>query len=245
MNYIVFDLEFNQDFSTAGNGRTDRPCFEIIQIGAVKLDRYFNVTDTMMRYVKPTIYPVVNPFVTELTGITTDQLAAAETFPEVYQAFTEFADGTESVFCIWGMADMKELYRNIEYHHLNHRELSKRYVNLQPVAAHHFTLPKKKLLKLKAAAEMFHIPLVYTFHNALHDALYTAEILKKVGSEPIRPQRYDPEQCAVRPRQPKQKIDFRSLILQFEKMYARKLTDEEQSMVKLAYQMGKTRQFLK
>jgi hypothetical protein len=34
-------------------------------------------------------------------------------------------------------------------------------------------------------------------------------------------------------------------MLQFEKMYSRALTKEEQGMVKLAYQMGKTNQFLK
>jgi hypothetical protein len=47
------------------------------------------------------------------------------------------------------------------------------------------------------------------------------------------------------PRQPKRTIDFDALIAQFEKMYDRPMTEEEQSMIKLAYQMGKTEQFLK
>lgn len=248
MYYIVFDLEFNQDFSESppGDGHEPRrPCFEIIQIGAVKLDPDLNAVDTFQSYVKPSIYPEVNPFVTELTGITSLQLASAEMFPEIYDAFVEFTGGSESVFCIWGSADLKELYRNIEYHQLDHKALTKRYINLQPYAAMHLSLSRQKLLKLKTAAEMLDIPLLFPFHNALYDAQYTAAILKKINREPIRPKRYDPGHTSARPRQVKQKIDFEKLIRQFEKMYSRELTAEERKMVRLAYQMGKTRQFLK
>lgn len=249
MDYIVFDLEFNQDFSTSGCRRTLRSCFEIIQIGAVKLDANLNMIDTFQRNVKPTIYPAVNPFITELTGITTEQLSAEETFPAVYGAFSDFSGGSESIFCSWGMTDMKELFRNIEYHKLDLKSVSKRHINLQPYASHHCNLPPKKMIKLKSAAELLDIPLVYSFHNALHDALYTAEILKRIQNDSIRPKRYDPEQAAAYTRsacrrQQKQKTDYNKLLLQFDKMYSRELTEEEKSMVLLAYKMGKTRQFL-
>ncbi len=39
------------------------------------------------------------------------------------------------------------------------------------------------------------------------------------------------------------KIDFVSLIKQFEKMFNREMTKEEKSIIKLAYIMGKTNQF--
>ena len=35
-----------------------------------------------------------------------------------------------------------------------------------------------------------------------------------------------------------------SLIKQFEKMYKRKMSEEEKSIISLAYNMGKTRQFI-
>lgn len=41
----------------------------------------------------------------------------------------------------------------------------------------------------------------------------------------------------------KKKFDYNGLISQFEKMYKRKLTDEEKSMIILAYKMGSTPQF--
>jgi len=245
MDYIVFDLEFNQDFSTGNGRRIRRSCFEIIQIGAVKLDQNLNTIDTFQRYVKPTIYPVINPFITELTGITTEQLVSEEAFPLVFNVFAEFAGGSDTVFCIWGMADLKELYRNIEYHKLDKDRLSKRYINLQPYASLHFNLSQKKLMKLKTTAERFDIPLVYSFHNALYDAHYTAEIFKRLNKESIHVKLYDPSFVAARPRPLKPKIDFEKLIRQFEKMYARELTEEEQNMIRLAYKMGKTGQFLK
>lgn len=245
MDYIIFDLEFNQDFSPGSSRKIRRSCFEIIQIGAVKLDQNLNTINTFQRYVKPTIYPVINPFITELTGITTEQLVSEETFPAVYHAFVEFAGGSDQVFCIWGMADLKELYRNMEYHKLDKSRLSKRYINLQPYASMHFNLSQKKLMKLKTTAELLGIPLVYSFHNALHDAHYTAEIFKRIHKESTHVNLYDPGFIAARPRQAKQKIDFEKLIRQFEKMYTRELTAEEQEMIRLAYKMGKTGQFLK
>ncbi len=249
MDYIVFDLEFNQDFSITGNRRMLRSCFEIIQIGAIKLDEHFHSVDTFRCNVRPTIYPEVNPFITELTGLTTEHLASEDTFPSVYKSFADFSGGSESIFCSWGVADMKELFRNIEYHNLDLKRVSKRHINLQPFASHHFNLSQKKMMKLKTAAELLSIPLVYPFHDALNDAYYAAEIFKRIQNESIRPKRYNPEQAAAFSQsacrgQPKQKIDLNKLLLQFKKMYSRELTEEEKSMVILAYKMGKTRQFL-
>lgn len=248
MEYIVFDLEFNQDFSTAGNQTTRRPLLEIIQMGAVKLDENLKTVETFRRNIRPTIYPVVNPYITELTGITTEQLTVEETFPAVYQSFVDFSGGSESVYCSWGMADMKELFRNIEYHRLDLKLVSKRHINVQPYASSHFNHSENKMMRLRTAAELLGIPLVYSFHDALHDAHYAAEILKRIQNSSIQPKRYDPEQatasrsaCRIRS---KQKTDYHKLLLQFEKMYNRELTEEEKSMVILAYKMGKTKQFL-
>jgi hypothetical protein len=47
------------------------------------------------------------------------------------------------------------------------------------------------------------------------------------------------------PRQPKRTIDFEALYMQFEKMYHRPMSEEDKNLIKLAYQMGKTGQFIK
>ncbi|EHQ87718.1 3'-5' exonuclease [Desulfosporosinus youngiae] len=247
MSFIIFDLEFNQDISSLQNFDRERsPCpFEIIQIGAVKLDLEFNTVGTFNRYVKPTFYTRINPFVTELTGITTEQLLTEEPFPEIYKAYTMFIAETDSIFCTWGMSDITELLRNIEDHQLSHRFLSKRVINLQPYVSRQFNLSQKNLLRLQHAVELLHIPITYPFHNALQDAFYTAEIFKKVYNSSIRPEVYEPSCRTMRPKHQKRVIDIAKLLQQFEKMYARKITEEEQEMIKLAYKMGRTNQFLK
>lgn len=246
MHYIIFDLEFNQDFSSLQNFdlKNSRYPFEIIQIGAIKLDESFNTTDTFDRYVKPFFYTQINPFITELTDITTTQLMSEEPFPEVYKAYTEFIEGVDSVFCIWGMSDIKELFKNTEYHQLSNKLLPRMFINIQPYVSIHLNLPSKKLLRLQDAVSALHIPITHPFHNALYDAYYTAEIFKKIYHSSIKPNYYDPLYIPSRQRQRKKQIDFDKLIQQFEKMYNRPMSDEEQDMIKLAYKMGKTNQFL-
>ncbi|MFZ2539017.1 MAG: 3'-5' exonuclease [Oscillospiraceae bacterium] len=247
MYFIIFDLEFNQDVSSLQNFDRNRSYypFEIIQIGAIKLDLEFNTLGTFNRYVMPTFYTRINPFITELTGINTAQLLIEEPFPEVYKAYTEFIDGTDSVFCIWGMSDIKGLIKNVEEHQLNDRLIPKMFINLQPYVSKHLNLPQKNLLRLQHAVEVLNIPITYTFHNALHDAFYTAEVFKKIYKSSIQPKFYDPSNMTIRAKKRKSEIDINKLLLQFEKMYARKMNEEEQEMIKLAYKMGRTNQFLK
>lgn len=247
MHFIIFDLEFNQDVSSLQNFDRNRAPYplEIIQIGAIKLDLEFNTLDTFNRYVRPTFYKKINPFITELTGITTEQLLKEEPFPEIYKAYTEFINGPDSVFCSWGMSDITGLFKNVEDLQLNHRLLPKMVINLQPYVSMHLNISRKNLLRLQHAVEALNIPITYTFHNALHDAFYTAEVFKKIYNSSIRPKAYDPSNPTTRPKHRNREIDIAKLLQQFEKMYARKITEEEQGMIKLAYKMGRTNQFLK
>lgn len=247
MHYIVFDLEFNQDIPSLREPepkRTRYP-FEIIQIGAVKLDASFQTISNFNRYVKPTIYEEISSFVTELTGITAQKLSTEELFPEVFNSFIEFINDSESIYCVWGMADLKELYRNAEYHNLDIKKLPKRFINLQPYASLHFGYPSSKLLQLKNTVTSLNIPTPYEFHSAYHDAYYTAEILKKIYNSSISPSVYDPNFIKLKARKSKKEIDYPALLKQFEKMYNRSMTEEEQSIIITAYKMGRTQQFLK
>ena len=244
MHYIVFDLEFNQDPDSLMIPQGKYP-FEIIQIGAVKLDGDFNRVATFSRLVKPTIYSRISEFITELTGITTDSLKSEQTFSQVYKEFLEFVNEPEIVLCIWGMADIKELIRNASYHKLDEKLLPNRYINIQPLASAYFGLPKKKTLGLKYCVETLNIDISYAFHDALNDALYTAEVFKKVYHSGVKPRRYDQDLALKAVRPAKMTLDFPMLISQMEKMFSKEMTVEEQEIIRLAYHMGKTGQFLK
>lgn len=245
--YIVFDLEFNQDFSDESVKKINGYMFpfEIIQIGAVKLDYNFNVIDTFNRYIRPDIYKKVDPFIEKFTGINNEMLINEKTFLDVYNEFLTFTDDINSIFCVWGMSDIRELYRSAEYYNQNINLLPKMYINLQPYSSLYFHLPKKAQLKLQSVVDMLQIPITHDFHNALNDAYYTTAIFKKINNESIKPVIYNPNYIKPRIRQPKKLIDIKSLINQFEKMYKREITEDEKLMIILAYKMGKTGQFLK
>ncbi|WP_300380844.1 3'-5' exonuclease, partial [Clostridium sp.] len=246
MNYIVFDLEFNQDFSTNQDYVKDclKSPFEIIQIGAIKLDSSFNTIESFNSYIKPTIYSKVSSFITKLTGITTEELLIADTFPKVYKEFIDFIDDNESVFCIWGLSDIKEIFKNVHYHKLDSSLLSKRFINIQPYVSKLLGFKANNLPKLQFAVEKFDIEIPYEFHNALYDAYYTSEVFKKIYNSSIKPTIYDPFYVKARQKKEKVEVDYDGLFKQFGKMYNRHITEEEKEIIKLAYKMGRTHQFL-
>lgn len=85
------------------------------------------------------------------------------------------------------MSDMRELFRNVNYHKLNSTEIPKGFINIQPYASNYLGLSSKNLIRLQHAIEALNIPIPYEFHNAFNDAYYTAEIFKKIYSPIIHP----------------------------------------------------------
>ncbi|PSM00346.1 exonuclease, partial [Clostridium botulinum] len=189
MNYIIFDLEFNQGY----NNQIEFKCpFEIIQIGAIKLNENFTTIDTFNALVKPEIYSDLNPFVKNLTNLTMDSLNKAKSFREVYKDFLKFLNKDRNIFCIWGMTDMKELFRNIVYYQLDTESMPKEYINVQAYTGKYLNYPKSINVGLSNAVELFHITKNNDFHNAFNDAFYTVEVFKKIYSEKIKTKIYKP-----------------------------------------------------
>jgi len=252
MNYIIYDLEFNQKNHNATEPINNTPeteiinstslTFEIIQIGAVKLDENFQTISTFNTLIKPTVYKLIHPVVENLTKITDAKVASCKDFVHVYEDFLKFIGNDEITFCIWGVVDIKELVRNLKFHNLSTSYVPK-YFDVQKYASKYLKAPEKSRIGLRNAIELLNIPIEGEFHDAFNDAYYTAEVFKLIHNENIKPMIYTPAPTR-RISQPKEKIDTFSLINQFEKMYNREMSEEEKSIIKLAYMMGKTRQFI-
>ena len=56
MNVIVMDLEWNQNSVGKRDRDSNKPIFEIIEIGAVKLDENYEIIDKFSQLIKPQIY---------------------------------------------------------------------------------------------------------------------------------------------------------------------------------------------
>lgn len=243
MNYIVFDLEFNQSSETFER-KDNKPAltFEIIQIGAIKLDKKLETIDTLNSFIKPEVYTSINPYVEKITGISLDSLINAQTFKDVFHDFINFCD-KDSILCVWGLSDIKELYRNILYHNLDVSLIPKLYINIQKHTCSYFNFKKGINIGLASATEILNIKVIDKFHDAFNDALYTSEVFKKIYSKDIVPKKYIFNKVATRTLSQRSKLDTIALFKQFEKMFSRELSSEEKSMIELAYKMGKTNQF--
>lgn len=248
MEYIVFDLEFNQGYNKSLNKTisNDRCPFEIIQIGAIKLNSQFNIIDTFNSYVKPEIYKQIHPYVSKMTGITLQTVADAPSFSQVYKDFKKFINTKNPVLCVWGTGDLKELYRNITFYDLPSKTLPKSYINIQHYASKYFNNPAGKSIGLQNAINILNLKQDKSYHNALNDAYYTAQVFMRIYSPNIVPDMY--MYTTVKPsvvkRNTKKQVNYDKLFDEFTKILNRNLTKEEKKIIDLAYKMGKTNQFL-
>ena len=118
MNYIVFDLEWNQ----SPNGKEDSVehlPFEIIEIGAVKLNGNFEETGTFHKLIRPKVYKKMHFKISEVTHMDMAKLRQeGEPFDVVMNRFLAWCGEEEYCFCTWGSMDLTELQRNMAYHKL-------------------------------------------------------------------------------------------------------------------------------
>ena len=179
-SYIVLDLEFNYPntrFRSEKNGVVLHE--EIIEFGAVKLDEKLNQLDTFCRFVKPAAYPKVNRDVQELTEITTEMIWAGEPFEVVVRDFLQWC-GDDSAFITWSDNDIIALEDNIGYHGLEVGELP-RCFNIQWMFDDQVTQEDRDFALSYAMWKLEIKPA--PSHDALNDALNTAEVMRVLFAE--------------------------------------------------------------
>lgn len=182
--YTVLDFEFNQAFDFPNDPTQLNPAcrFEIIQIGAVRLDKDFNEEERFSTFIRPQIYKRMHPYVSKMTGITEKDFKNAPYFKEAYEIFKNFV-GESRIYCVWGNSDIRALYRNLCYHGLISGEAVAEYIDVQQLTARYLKYGKGRNVGLKNAMEILGIETDIPFHDALGDAVYTARALKSVYTQ--------------------------------------------------------------
>ncbi|ERI90033.1 exonuclease [Clostridiales bacterium oral taxon 876 str. F0540] len=191
LNYVIIDLEFNNlrditefypTFYDENAEVLEYKCpNEIIEIGAVKLNRSMKEIDRFKTYVKPSIYRFLNPKISEMTGIRDGDLEGGIVFKEALEKLGDFM-GEDSIVCSWAKDDIAELIRNADYHNCSSIEWLKGYIDLQEYCTK--VLAEKKSLGLKNALNKLRIKVFeQDLHDALNDASYTAEVFKRIYND--------------------------------------------------------------
>lgn len=181
MNYIIFDLEWNQCGSDS-EILTDPVCLpgEIIEIGAVKLDDSFQKVDELRLYIKPKYYQKLHRRIVTLTGIR-DQILAEQglSFPEAYEKFQTFC-GDEYSFMTWSTSDLPILVDNMLLHGIDVSNLPDTY-DLQRIFCREIMRFSRRMSlddALKVLNEKGD-----TAHDALNDSRNTALVCNHLDLE--------------------------------------------------------------
>ncbi len=182
MNYIVFDLEWNQS-STGLEEETACLPFEIIEIGAVKLDDNGVGIDTFSELVKPAVYREMNQATGRLLQLQMQELENGSPFTAAAERFLEWCEAGERRFCTWGSADLTELQRNMKFYNMAPlAEGPIAYLDVQKLFSIAYEDGKSRRA-LEHAVDFLKLEKEIPFHRAYGDAFYTAKILSKVLKE--------------------------------------------------------------
>lgn len=179
MDYIVFDLEWNQSNTGREPEVEDLP-FEIIEIGAVKLNRDMKFISEFNQLIKPEVYQEMHYITRKLIHIQMEELQCGKPFPLVMDEFLEWC-GKDSVFCTWGPLDLVELQRNMRFYDME--PLSDRpfkFFDVQKLFSLAYEDGKKRR-SLEYAIDFLNIDKDIPFHRAFSDAYYTGKILEKIN----------------------------------------------------------------
>jgi possible exonuclease len=175
MKHIVVDLEMNpigkeyKEIRRKLNG-------EIIEIGAVRLSEKFVQEDKFQCYVCPE-YGLVKKHITELTGITQEQVSGQRVFAESFRNFVDWIGASETKIYSWSMSDIKQLRKEcrLKVPDFDVNWLDTRWVDLQQAFDDRLGLHNSLALKhaLGAMGRRFE----GAQHSALADAINTSAVL--------------------------------------------------------------------
>ena len=182
MNYVVFDLEWNQGNQVQQTEHADIP-FEVIEIGAVKLNDKYVMINEFSRLIKPEIYREMHQYTSKLIHLQMEELERGRPFAEVMKDFLEWCGTEEYLFCSWGSLDLTELQRNMRYHNMT--PLSDRpipYLDVQKLFSLVYEDGKSRR-SLETAVDMVQLEKDIPFHRAFSDAYYTAKLLTGIAEQ--------------------------------------------------------------
>lgn len=189
MNYIILDLEWNQS-STGEEEISKLLPFEIIEIGAIKLNNSRKMIDEFSELVKPQVYHEMHRITGRLIHLQMNQLQQGSFFPKVMKRFQDWC-GDDYIFCTWGPLDLVELQRNIRYYGLEPlADGPFQYLDVQKLFSIAYE-DRKSRRTLEYAIDFLNIEKDIPFHRAFSDAYYAAKVLARLEESVLSNYSYD------------------------------------------------------
>ncbi len=182
MKYIVFDLEWNQ----SDTGLEEEVCcipFEIVEIGAVRLNHLGAVEGEFSQLIKPVVYHRMNQATVRIIHLQMQELEKGRPFVQAAEAFLKWCGEEPYQFCSWGSMDLTELQRNMRFHQMpSLAEGPIAFLDVQKLFSLAFEDGKSRKA-LEHAVDFLEVKKEIPFHRAFSDAFYTAKVLERILRE--------------------------------------------------------------
>lgn len=179
--YIVLDFEMNPVNKTTSNTQKSLK-WEIIEIGAVMLNKDLRKQDTFACLIKPKYNNKISDEIVKLTGITTDDIKNAISFSEAIEKFHEWIGNDENTIYCWSDNDICQFFKECKYKKITVPDNMKNWVDFQK-AYQEICRYKQKSNRISLRDAVNRESIGYDIkeaHRALYDAKKTANLLSKV-----------------------------------------------------------------
>ncbi len=177
MTRVILDLEWNGAWSKKAKGYFN----EIIEIGAVRLAEDGTVADRFDAYIRPAVSKKLTKLVTNLTGITDEQVEGGISFETAMRRLAKFAGDGDVTLMTWSTTDLLVFIENCRYFLGQERiPCFTHYVDLQAYGQQRLDTGSNQV-SLENFARLVSInPDEMELHHAIDDSVLTASIFQKV-----------------------------------------------------------------
>lgn len=178
MEHIFLDFEMNPIPRENTEARAV-VLSEIIEIGAVRLDENYQLTDRFSLHVRP-VLNVVQPGITALTGITQADVEKAPLLEEALHQFTDWIGEKPVRIYSWSNTDEKQLLRECRLKEIELPRQFRRWMDFQRIYTRLMGLSRRNPLSLTNALGASEGSFSGSQHSAVADAENSASLLALV-----------------------------------------------------------------
>lgn len=184
MNYIVLDLEWNQS-NTGKEAQCEAMPFEIIEMGAIKLNNELEPVGEFSRLIKPQVYHEMNHITSRLIHMRMEELNHGKPFVQVMKSFLKWCGEEEYTFCTWGPLDLWELQKNMQFYEMEPlADKPIAFLDIQKLFSIAYE-DRKTRRTLEWAVDYLQIEKDIPFHRAFSDAYYTAKVMATLKDKDV------------------------------------------------------------
>ena len=182
---VVIDLEF----TPVPRGRQLGGLrYEIIEVGAVKLEPDGSPAGEFSHMVKPTLANGVSGMVHNMTGIGDEDLTCARPLAEVIDALSEWMGPGRVRMVTWSGSDLRQIRQECAAKGIVHH-LPGRWLDIQRIYPRLMGIRKRKVALGEAADWCGIANDKMSAHRALYDAQVTAELFRMMAAGELRDHR--------------------------------------------------------